>query len=323
MTPRTPRRPFRPLVELLDCRDVPAIVWANRLTPTDTFTPAERAVVDQAVAIWNGLIPDLNNGTNVFQVNISGGVNGGIDLGPGVLAQTRADVGTYQPASAQILVAARPGGVGWFVDPTPQDDAEFPRPLSPSAADGGPAGYDLLTAVVHELGHGLGINSANGTFTQHLADNGNGTFTYVGAGGLTATLDQTRAHLVPAVEGPDLMASDVAPGQRRLPSGLDLALLHDAYGDQVNGAPELGVPRPVAVPVALPAPAPPAGGGFTNAGVVPAPADGGPGQAAPRPRGKRPHVHRPRQRHRAQRRGKQAVAPTGPAASGALAAATP
>src|SRR5262249_22388550 len=148
------------------------------------------------------------------------------------------DVGTYQPATATVLIAAHPTP-GWFVDPTPQDDAEFPLRAA-SAADGGPAGDDLLTAVLHELGHGLGINSANGNFTRHLVDNGDGTFTYVGAGGLQATLDQSQAHLSPAVHGQDLMVSAFGPGQRSLPSALDLALLHDAYGDAVNEAPQLG-----------------------------------------------------------------------------------
>jgi hypothetical protein len=41
-------------------------------------------------------------------------------------------------------------GRGWFVDPTPSEDAEF--------GAGGPAeGYDLLTVVMHELGHVLGL----------------------------------------------------------------------------------------------------------------------------------------------------------------------
>ena len=51
-------------------------------------------------------------------------------------------------------------GVGWFVDPTPQDDGEFrPGPddtlvaLPGSEASGG---MDLLTAVMHEVGHALG-----------------------------------------------------------------------------------------------------------------------------------------------------------------------
>jgi hypothetical protein len=43
-------------------------------------------------------------------------------------------------------------GVGWFVDPTPADDSEFPAgPDSPALGK-----MDLLTVLAHELGHVLG-----------------------------------------------------------------------------------------------------------------------------------------------------------------------
>src|SRR5262249_8475528 len=44
-------------------------------------------------------------------------------------------------------------GHGWYIDPTPRDDSEFP------ARPGGPAfgREDLLTVVMHEMGHLLGF----------------------------------------------------------------------------------------------------------------------------------------------------------------------
>jgi uncharacterized delta-60 repeat protein len=49
-------------------------------------------------------------------------------------------------------------GYGWFVDKTPRRDAEFTRP-----GDQGERGHmDLLTAVMHELGHVLGHEHAPG-----------------------------------------------------------------------------------------------------------------------------------------------------------------
>ena len=65
-------------------------------------------------------------------------------------------------------------GRGWFVDRTPGDDREF--------GGRGPAGYDLLTVVEHELGHVIGFDD----------------------------IDTASA---PA----DLMAAHLAPGVRRLP----------------------------------------------------------------------------------------------------------
>jgi len=54
-----------------------------------------------------------------------------------------------------ILLDPYAAGYGWFLDATPWDDEEFDelgRAISGSAADGR---VDLLTVVMHELGHVL------------------------------------------------------------------------------------------------------------------------------------------------------------------------
>jgi hypothetical protein len=77
-----------------------------------------------------------------------------VDLGPtGVLGLT--------PTGGSVVeLDDNAAGRGWFVDPTPGDDAEFPTARTPtelSATTGPAAGrYDLLTVVMHELGHVLG-----------------------------------------------------------------------------------------------------------------------------------------------------------------------
>ncbi len=59
-----------------------------------------------------------------------------------------------------ILIDRDAAGYGWFIDPTPQDDAEFTQLAAnvlvakPQTAAAGHA--DLLTTVMHELGHELG-----------------------------------------------------------------------------------------------------------------------------------------------------------------------
>jgi hypothetical protein len=62
-------------------------------------------------------------------------------------------------------------GRGWFIDPTPGDDAEFGVGVTATEARaaGGPAagGYDLLTVVMHEMGHVLGLGDLDPAAVPH------------------------------------------------------------------------------------------------------------------------------------------------------------
>jgi hypothetical protein len=77
-------------------------------------------------------------------------------LPPGVLG--RADV-----AARHVTLSADAAGYGWFVDPTPLQDEEF-APGAPAAALPGSAAAgreDLLSAVLHEMGHLAGRPGAD------------------------------------------------------------------------------------------------------------------------------------------------------------------
>ncbi|QDU22816.1 LamG-like jellyroll fold domain-containing protein [Urbifossiella limnaea] len=100
-------------------------------------------------------------------------------------------LGEHVPGSVHIDDDA--GGAGWFVDPTPADDAEFGSSVAfgLGATDGAAArGVDLLTVVMHELSHELGL-----------------------------------ADLDPTANPADLMAEALDVGVRRLPAGLASAEL--------------------------------------------------------------------------------------------------
>jgi hypothetical protein len=61
----------------------------------------------------------------------------------------------------QITLDATAAGYGWFIDPTPHDDAEFSNLKSQildSKSSDSQLRMDLLTAVMHELGHELGLD---------------------------------------------------------------------------------------------------------------------------------------------------------------------
>src|SRR5262249_21006452 len=82
-------------------------------------------------------------------------------------------IGYTSGTTVQLDVNA--GGLGWFVDPTPGDDSEFAGTGDVYAlrADGGPAAgqMDLLTVVMHELGHGSGWEAGHpGGAPQSLWD---------------------------------------------------------------------------------------------------------------------------------------------------------
>lgn len=62
----------------------------------------------------------------------------------------------------RILIDSDAAGFGWFIDATPLDDFEFNNPsggVELKAAAGPAQGrFDLLTTVMHELGHELGLD---------------------------------------------------------------------------------------------------------------------------------------------------------------------
>jgi hypothetical protein len=72
----------------------------------------------------------------------------------------------------RVWIDADAGGHGWFVDQTPGDDSEFASQQGTLLAVSGPAAgrMDLLTVVMHELGHAAGLDHAEtGFMAEELA----------------------------------------------------------------------------------------------------------------------------------------------------------
>jgi hypothetical protein len=118
-----------------------------------------RPLVAEAARRW-GLVED---GSHLAALS-------GIDVVIGDLAG--GELGTF--AGSRITIDATASGRGWFVDPTPGDDAEFRgRGTFLTAASGPAAGKeDLLSVLAHEMGHamGLGHSAGAGVMEADLAE---------------------------------------------------------------------------------------------------------------------------------------------------------
>jgi hypothetical protein len=109
-------------------------------------------MIEEAIARWeaSGLVPTGFDWSKLrFAIT---------DLGPAYLGLGNPD--------GSILLDDDGAGWGWFVDDTPSDDGEFAVDADSQAA----RHMDLLTVVMHEIGHALGYptGSALGTPAESL-----------------------------------------------------------------------------------------------------------------------------------------------------------
>jgi hypothetical protein len=96
--------------------------------------------------------------TRLHEAGVSGAVLGRLGLARVQVADLPgADLGQAALASGTVVLDRTAAGHGWFVDPTPLQDEEFDA-SGQALAGGAAAGrMDLMTAVLHELGHLAGL----------------------------------------------------------------------------------------------------------------------------------------------------------------------
>jgi DNA/RNA endonuclease G (NUC1) len=146
-----------------------------------------------------------------------------------------------RPNSGTLTLDTDGNSLGWFIDTTPDDNTEFDQNLTTTAfraTTGAAAGkYDLLTTILHELGHLQGIISGNIAFDTHV-QNINGIPTFID-GGITATLTPDGSHLDSTLYPYDLMNTSLKPGVRKLPSTLDLSILNTLWSNKLTTSQQL------------------------------------------------------------------------------------
>jgi hypothetical protein len=147
----------------------------------------------------------------------------------------------YSPSLIKIDDDA--AGWGWFIDSTPNDDAEF-LPSGPSSLAGlaGAGGrFDLLTVVMHELGNALKLS---GLGTPDAASGLMGTTLGVGTRRLPTTVrgaiaDSAAASFTPSSSGSFTLALD-----DRSPVGGGTKVVAPVAGTTADA----GVAAPIALP---------------------------------------------------------------------------
>ncbi|MDA8744744.1 dockerin type I domain-containing protein [Rubripirellula amarantea] len=159
------------------------------------------------------------------------------DLAPGYLGF--ADITSWSddgvPLSGTITVDIDADGHGWFVDDTPLDDSEFTRQYAGGDALGRPgeSRYDLLTMLMHEVGHLAGFTDSYAGFAS-LVNMENGVASISTSQG-NVILQSDLDHIATGGQPFDLMNASLRPGLRKLPTAIDAEILSLAYAADTSG----------------------------------------------------------------------------------------
>jgi len=211
----------------------------------DGFNTAETRVFEAVFNYWEQAIADPFTLSVTFtKASLSGQL---------AISRNFIEDSNGLPLSGSVQIDDQPSTqFGWYVDPTPERNDEYVSGPDPYHFSRGLAlagqNYDLLTVVHHELVHVLGFSTAYSRFASNVVDSDFGLRTYQG---MTVNATLTRVsdgtHLVAGEFPPDfadLMMASQSRGQRFLPSALDLLILSDAFGYQIN-TPGTVIPEPM------------------------------------------------------------------------------
>ena len=122
----------------------------------DDLEPEDIApIFEQARNIWSSTLT-LDTSQNAILDSITPAI---VDLSGPILAG-------YSESDSMLFLDINAAGYGWFVDATPGGNGEFGQQIARNAREAGPTSpaadrVDLLTVVLHEMGHALGYDDLN------------------------------------------------------------------------------------------------------------------------------------------------------------------
>ncbi|WP_278470241.1 pre-peptidase C-terminal domain-containing protein [Gimesia maris] len=216
--------------------------WYGKTTDITGDSSVDQ-VMDEALAIWQDALgleeaPDIQ----LVITNL-----GGTQLGEGQITGVDSE---GRPVSGIVTLDDDAAGLGWYsgLDSTVFSSSELEGGVAYTAdANSDAAGhYDLLTVLLHEIGHVLGFTKTYAPFENFVQAGVGETLTFVGSG-FEATLTDDGLHLDDTVHAGDVMNATLDPGVRKLPSILDALILQSAHEAAASGSFEIlvGVNAPL------------------------------------------------------------------------------
>jgi uncharacterized repeat protein (TIGR01451 family) len=231
-TPALPNSPPLPLLFAANMEEILPVALARETTSHASLlasppaSPARETLtrdqldllVAEAVARWEatGLTPEQSRILHDLHFEIS-------DL---------ATLHLGQAAGNSIQISAHAADQQWFIDPTPSDDDEFSRVAvatrrSSQNGDAGAGRVDLLSTLIHEMGHTLGLPDC-----YDLSQRDNVMFGYLGTGErrLPAKAEANRAKALSEIT-PRFLTAPITIGD--LPAGKSVTVV---YSVTINSA---------------------------------------------------------------------------------------